>query len=201
MRVEGTWRRMKKFEVLKAMAAAACLAAAAGAVLLVIRPGAPLPSAGELPVFRVEHATRLTSENLVDLLQSETFGASIRRAEWNGAALSVDLAASPSAGSQEAVFRDLKRLIGLAFTRTTNVDRLLVRFVETASSMEQRHTLLLASDVRRSDHWLTAEWERLERADLQRDAAWRQRLRLTHTTRWVDRFGPFERAADGRPRS
>ena len=172
----------------RALAAAACCAGLASVMLIALEPE-PVPSDGRhLAVFRQDRSVRLDSDNLVDLLAGAEFGQKIRRVRWSGSVLSVDFAVARGGVSAEAVFSDLKELIAQAFGRTTNVRRLLVRF-EERDSASGRGALLLAADVRRSDPWMAEHWSGLKEADLSRDRIWRERLRLTTTRLWDERFG------------
>lgn len=171
----------------KALAAAACCAGLASALLLTLGPESAPSDGRHLAVFRQDRSVRLDSNNLVDLLASAEFGQKIRRVRWSGSVLSVDFAVREEA-SAEAVYSDLKELIAQSIGRTTNVRRLLVRF-EEAGAASGRGGLLLAADVRRSDPWITEQWSGLRSADLGRDRIWRERLRLTATRQWDERFG------------
>jgi hypothetical protein len=172
----------------RALAAAACCAGLASALLLTLGPE-PVPSDGRhLAVFRQDRSVRLDSNNLVDLLASAEFEQKIRRVRWSGSVLSVDFAVREGEASAEAVYSDLKELIAQSIGHTTNVRRLLVRF-EDADAASGRGGLLLAADVRRSDPWIAEQWSGLRDADLGRDRIWRERLRLTATRLWDERFG------------
>lgn len=144
---------------------------------------------GHLAVFRPDRAVRLDNGNLVDLLTAERFSHKIERVRWSGSALSVDFTVSGADTSPDGMYLDLKRLVHAAFKRTTNAQRLLVRFAEERGNAG-RPVLLLAADARRTDGWLTDDYDRLEEADLGRDPVWRQRLRMTFSHRWTERFGP-----------
>lgn len=171
----------------RALAAAACCAGFAAMLLMMMQPEALTSGERHLAVFRHDRSVRLDSDNLVDLLTSAQFGQKIRRVRWTGSALSVDFAVRDGAATADAVFADLKALILHTFGHTANVQRLLVRFEENDGA--GRGGLLLAADVRRSDAWMTEQWDGLKDADLGRDAIWRARLRLSATGRWEDRFG------------
>jgi hypothetical protein len=168
-----------------ALAAAACCAGAAALLIAVLlQPEAMQPEGRHLAVFRQDRSVHLDSNNLVDLLASANFGQKIRRVHWTGSVLSVDFMLRHDAAAAEDVFADLKELIAQSFGHTTNVRRLLVRFADEGDGR-----LLLAADVRRSDPWMEEHWDGLKDADLGRDPVWRERLRLTATGRWKERFG------------
>jgi hypothetical protein len=172
----------------RALAAAACCAGAAALMLMVLEPEAAPSDGRHLAVFRHDRSVRLDSNNLVDLLTTAQFGQKIRRVHWSGSALSVDFTVREDAVAADAVFADLKTLILHTFSHTTNVQRLLVRF-EEKDSATGRGGLLLAADARRSDPWVAEHRSGLDDADLERDTVWRERLRLTATSRWGERFG------------
>jgi hypothetical protein len=170
----------------KALAASACCAGLAAALLLALAPD-PVPDGGRhLAVFRQDRSVRLDSNNLVDLLAGAEFGQKIRRVRWSGAVLSVDFTVA-GGGSAEDVYADLKELIALAFGHTSNVRRLLVRFGED-DPVSGRERLLLAADVRRSDPWIAEDWSGLKDAEPD-DRIWRERLRIVTTRIWEVRFG------------
>jgi hypothetical protein len=174
----------------RALAAAACCAGLAAALLVVIGPENAPPDAGHLAVFRQDRSVRLDSNNLVDLLTEAKFESKIRRVRWTGSSLSVDFTVREGEAA-ESVYADLKTLVAQAIGHTANVRRLLVRF-EAAGEREHegRRELLLAADVRRSDSWIADDWTGLADADLGQDEIWRERLRITATRLWAERFGP-----------
>ena len=181
---------------IKAFAAAGAVAVIAGFAALLLPHGGALPNRpDEVAVFRPDRLTKLSDENLVDALIAQSFSEPIKRTFIKGAALSIDFVVRPETAEPDALLEDLKKLVKLSFYRTGNVDRLLVRFVEARGDSvrtdgQEDYGLLLAADVRRNDGWLSAGAGTLEAADLLGDIAWRQRLRLSHTADWTERFGP-----------
>lgn len=179
-----------KMSAWKALAAAACCAGLAAVLLTAFEPETSPPDGRPLAVFRQDRSVRLDSGNLVDLLASVEFRQKIRRVRWTGSALSVDFMVRDGEATAESIYSDLKELIGRTFGHTTNVRRLLVRF-ETAGDRNQsgRGELLLAADVRRTDPWMAGQWNGLGDADPARDRVWRERLRITTTRLWDERYG------------
>ncbi|GGD69232.1 hypothetical protein [Paenibacillus nasutitermitis] len=149
---------------------------------------------GDIAVFRVTPIKRLSSDNLVDSMIGLQLSLAIKKAAWNQAVLSVDLAVDDKGGANRVWAADLQRLLELAFVRTDNVNRVLVRFVEpklsggvTAASPA---TILAAVDVRKNDEWLASGLTDLAETDLLSSAEWRQRLRLSVSQEGFNRLGP-----------
>ncbi|EXX91327.1 hypothetical protein BG53_02900 [Paenibacillus darwinianus] len=183
-------------KAIKAFAAAGTAAIIAGFAVLLLPHGGALPyPADEVAVFRPDRFTKLSDDNLVDALIVQSFSQPIKRTFIKRAVLSVDFAVMPETAEIEALLGDLKKLVKLSFFQTGNVDRLLVRFVEASKDRARTdgrkgYELLLAADIRRSDGWFSAGAGSFEQADLLGDIAWRQRLRLSYTAGWTERFGP-----------
>jgi hypothetical protein len=174
---------------LRSLAVAACCAGLAAMLLMVLDPGTAPSDGRHLAVFRQDRSVRLDSVNLVDFLTSVEFAHKIRRVRWTNSALAVDFTVR-SGGTADSVYSDLKALIAHAFGHTANVRRLLVRFeAEDDRDTGGRPRLLLAADVRRSDPWIAGHWAELEVADPGRDRVWRERLRITASPVWDERFG------------
>jgi hypothetical protein len=180
---------------LKGMAAAAAIAGAAAFAAFLLPHG---NDAGvqDIAVFQPERVTRLSQDNLVDALVAQSFTEPIKRTDLKGTVLAVDFAIRAETGTSVTIVNDLKKLVRLSFYQASNVDRLLVRYVEekqgsARSGNADGFKLLLAADVRRTDKWLSGSAEEIAAADPLRDPVWRQRLRLSITSEWIDRFGPL----------
>ncbi len=181
---------------LKGMALAAAIAGAA-AIAAFLLPHGDDAGMQDIAVFQPERVTRLSQDNLVDALVAQSFSEPIKRTDLKGSVLAVDFAIRAETGTSVAIMNDVRKLVRLAFYQASNVDRLLIRYVEEQSSATSGYAdadgfkLLLAADVRRTDQWLGSSAEAIAAAEPLRDPVWRQRLRLSITSEWIDRFGPL----------
>lgn len=169
--------------------------AAACAVTLAITVGAAwLPQAmmksgeerGEVAVFRGMPIEHLTNANIVDALVGVDLRERLGHVEWRNSVLSLELVVPSDSGRPKNWFEDVERLIRVSYTQMDNVKRLLIRIVENDGKRKQ---LLAAVDIREGDPWLSGELEELHHSDPVHDEVWRQRLRLSFTSAWLDRFG------------
>ncbi|WP_133305037.1 hypothetical protein [Paenibacillus pinisoli] len=172
--------------------------AAACAVTLAITIGAAwLPhtlmqsrdSRSEVAVFRGAPVEHLTNLNVVDALVGIELHERLGHVEWSNSVLSLELVVPSNAGRPERWFDDVERLIGLSYQQLDNVKRLLIRIVESDGKKKR---LLAAVDVREGDAWLFSDMGELRNSDPVHDEIWRQRLRLSFTSVWMDRFGKPE---------
>ncbi|MFD0586898.1 hypothetical protein ACFQZE_02695 [Paenibacillus sp. GCM10027627] len=147
------------------------------------------PTGKEITVFRNEPISHLTSGNIVDVLSVVSLHERLGRAEWRGSVLAVDLLVMADKGRPEAWFQDIETLIGVSFRQLDNVKRLLIHIVENGES-EQK--LMAAVDIRSTDEWLAESGKEPRIANPVHDNLWRERLRLSFTTAWINRFGPPE---------
>ncbi|WP_053376667.1 hypothetical protein [Paenibacillus sp. FJAT-27812] len=141
----------------------------------------------DIAVFRASPAVRLTNSNLVDVLVAISLSERLNKAEWSNGILSVDLRVSTSKGRPTVWFADVEKLVRVSFLQLENVKRVLIRIVEEKESGE---ALLAAVDVRKTDEWLIHELNGLAEADPVHDELWRNRLRVSFTSAWEERFGP-----------
>ncbi|MCR2803019.1 hypothetical protein [Paenibacillus soyae] len=140
----------------------------------------------DVAVFRGEPIVHLSNANIVDALANVNLRERLGHAEWKHSVLSLELLVPSEGGRPEAWFDDIGKLVGVSFHQLDNVNRLLVRIVENA---EGEKRLLAAVDVRSSDAWLHGEEGGAVISDPVHDEVWRQRLRLSFTSAWVERFG------------
>ncbi|MCU6708363.1 hypothetical protein M6D81_06510 [Paenibacillus sp. J5C_2022] len=171
--------------------AAACLAALAVTAALAWIPDLLQKQAvarHPVAVFREMPLNRITNENVVDILSGVELRERLGKVKWSSSVLTVDIVASSQGGRPEALFSDMAKLIRLSYKRLTNVDRLLIRFT-VRSGGEQR--IMAAVDVRQQDGWLANE-SIPAYIDPIHDVKWRNRLRLSFTSAWVQRYGPVE---------
>lgn len=143
----------------------------------------------EVAVFQPESVVRLTNSNLVDVLIGIRLHERISKAEWSSSVLSIELRVNPGKGRPEAWFKDVEKLIFESFSRLQNVKRMLIRIVETR---EAGGRLLAAVDVRSTDDWLREDMDMLKYANIVHDELWRERLRISFTSAWGERFGPVK---------
>ncbi|GGF88725.1 hypothetical protein [Paenibacillus abyssi] len=146
----------------------------------------------EVAVFRPEPLSRIENGNLVDVLIGVPLKQPIKKVVWNHAVLSIDLAVGAEDSSAH-ITSDLLQMLQLAFIQTENVSRLLIRFLEydsprTIATTGSSGKLLLAADVRKSDRNLEGYLPFMNPKDMM-EKEWRERLRLTYTEAWIERFG------------
>jgi hypothetical protein len=139
----------------------------------------------DVAVFRGAPPVHLSNANIVDVLAGLKLRERLGHAEWRNAVLSLELLVPSDGGRPEVWFGDVEKLIGISFIQLDNVSRLLVRIVEFGSGKKR---LLAAVDVRENDVWLQ-EQRVLDITNPVHDEVWRQRLRLSFTTAWIERFG------------
>ncbi|MFD0958810.1 hypothetical protein [Paenibacillus chungangensis] len=171
--------------------AAACLAALVVTASLAWIPDQLQNQADDrhsVAAFREMPMNRITNENVVDIFSEVELRERLGKVKWHIPVLTVDLVVSNQGGRPEALFSDMVKLIRLSYKRLTNVDRLLIRFMEHSGG-EQR--ILAAVDVRQRDGWLANE-SIPAYIDPIHDVKWRNRLRLSFTTAWVQRYGPVQ---------
>ncbi|WP_141501043.1 hypothetical protein [Paenibacillus luteus] len=143
----------------------------------------------DVAVFRAVPAVRLTNSNMVDVLISIQLIERLKKIEWHNGILSVDIKVSTNSGRPIIWFGDVAKLVRVSFLQLENVGRVLVRFVEERPDGE---VLLAAVDVRKTDEWLISDMNQLSQADPVHDELWRNRLRVSFTTAWEERFGKAE---------
>ncbi len=143
--------------------------------------------AREIAVFHAEPINRLTNSNMVDALVAAKLHERLHHVEWRGGVLAVTIRVGPEGGPPSGWFADIAKLVRLSFEQLGNVKRLLVRIAEEQPAGSVR--LLAAADVRKTDSWLQRDMELLERADPVHDEQWRERLRVSFTAAWEERFG------------
>ncbi|MEK3881458.1 hypothetical protein [Paenibacillus sp. PL2-23] len=167
---------------------------ALAATLLITASAGWLPAAmkqsreagGHIAVFHGEPIIQLSNANIVDALAAVELQERLGHAEWRNAVLSLELLVPSGSGRPAAWFSDIEKLITLSFLQLNNVNRLLVRIMEWDEGGKR---LLAAVDVRASDGWLQDERFQLPISDPVHDEGWRQRLRLSFTSAWIERFG------------
>lgn len=142
---------------------------------------------GEVAVFHPSEMKRLTSSNLVDAIIGLQLTGRVGKVQWNQAVLTVEMRAEDEKQA-ERWYKDMEKLIRLSFTQMENVNRLLIRYVDSKAD----NRLLFAADVRRTDSWLSDNFSELSDADPLHDELWRKRLRIAYTTLLEKRLGPID---------
>ncbi|MCA0754421.1 hypothetical protein KP806_05120 [Paenibacillus sp. N4] len=168
---------------------AALLAVLAVTILLSVLPNAGLhtrPGKGDVAVFKVTPAIRLTNRNLVDVLISMQLDERLNHTVWSNGVLSVDMSVNPASGRPAAWFADIEKMLRVSFLQLENVKRVLIRIVE---ERKDGKVLLAAIDVRKTDSWLLYDMDALKNADPIHDTKWRERLRISLTAAWEEHFG------------
>ncbi|WP_424766074.1 hypothetical protein [Paenibacillus sp. sgz302251] len=146
------------------------------------------PSNGsEVAVFQTTPAVRVTNNNLVDVLIAAKLNERLNKAEWGSGVLSVEIMVNAANGRPSAWFQDVQKLVRTSFLQLQNVKRVLIRIVDEEP---EGSSLLAAVDVRKSDSWLLQDMDALVHADPVHDVLWRERLRVSFTSAWEERFGP-----------
>lgn len=138
-----------------------------------------LDSQGEMAVFRAAPIKRLETRNLVDSMLAQQLTLPIRKADWKEGVLSVDLAVDGVPGRIDLWMSDLQRLADLAYVQTSNVNRLLVRFVKADAGGGRANVMRAAADIRKTDEWLASYLSEVGSARPDLDPAWRGRLRMS----------------------
>lgn len=101
------------------------------------------------PVFQSNKPFRLTETNMVDALVGLPLELRIAKADFQQSVMSVDLFLPAGVMGERFVYHDLYELSQLAWTRTTNVDRLLVRVMLLEGQGREGRELLLAMEAKR----------------------------------------------------
>lgn len=141
---------------------------------------------GGVPVFRGTPVVHLTNANIVDAMIGVPLHERLGHAEWRNSVLSLDLLVPSESGRPAVWFDDVEQLVRVSFLQFDNVNRLLIRIVESDG---EKRRLLAAVDVRANDAWLNDSTGSVAFSDPVHDETWRKRLRLSFTTAWIERFG------------
>ncbi|WP_042162568.1 hypothetical protein [Paenibacillus gorillae] len=169
---------------------AGLLAALAVTLVLAWLPHLHKETGRDVSVFHPTPATKLTNSNLVDAMVGLQLSGQLAKVEWKHTILSVEMKLPDAAGQSQRWAEDMEKLIRLSFLQMDNVSRILLRYVEGNEQGTSR--LLFAIDVRKGDNWLLDEIDQLSQADPIHDERWRERLRISFTSAWEQRFGPAE---------
>ncbi|TYP77768.1 hypothetical protein [Paenibacillus methanolicus] len=132
-----------------------------------------------IAVFRASPIHKLETRNLVDSMIAQKLKLPIRKADWKEGVLSVDLAVDGMPGRIDLWMRDLQQLADLSYVQTSNVNRLLVRFVKADAAGGRSTVMQAAADIRRTDEWLAGALTEVGGARPDLDPVWRERLRMS----------------------
>lgn len=112
-----------------------------------------LPGSGGMeasPVFQPDGVSRLTESNMVDALVDLPLELRIAKADFRQSVLSVDLFLPAGVSGERFVYHDLYELTRFAWSRTANVDRVLVRILLLQGEDRTERELLLAMEAKRT---------------------------------------------------
>ncbi len=137
-------------------------------------------------VFSLQQIDRISNSNIVDIMTTIPFYAKLGKTEWSQGTWLIELKVNPQEKRQELWFKDIYAIVHTAYKQLNNVNRVLIRLNETN---EQGGRLLAAFDIRKTDQWLATELVQLPPSHLVHDELWRQRLRISLTGVWAERFG------------
>lgn len=101
------------------------------------------------PVFQPNKPSRLTETNMVDALVGLPLELRIAKADFQQSVMSVDLFLPAGVIGERFVYHDLYELTQFVWTRTSNVDRLLVRVMLLEGQDRGNKELLLAMEAKR----------------------------------------------------
>ncbi|MDF2962498.1 MAG: hypothetical protein K0S39_4233 [Paenibacillus sp.] len=139
------------------------------------------------PVFRSVKAQPVSEANIVDVMSKMQLHLRIRKVEVTHAIVSVDLLASPASEKSEIV-QDLYEIPRTMFSRSTNINQVLVRVLDSSKSSTGGGTaLLMATDARR-EKWLPGETVISTQSIEEMEQYLQSHFRMTYTPRWQERF-------------
>lgn len=141
---------------------------------------------GSSSVFRSVQAQPVTETNIVDVMSKTQLHLRIRKVEVSHAIISVDLLASPSSGKKEIV-QDLYELPRSLFERSTNVNQVLVRVMDSSKESGRAASLLIATDARR-EKWLPSDNQPSTQSEDEMEAYLQSHFRMTYTSKWQERY-------------
>lgn len=137
------------------------------------------------PVFQPDQKARLTESNMVDALVGLPLELRIAKADMRQTVLSVDLFLPKGVTGEGFVYHDLYELSRFAWSRTSNVDRVLVRILQQDGEERAERELLLAMEAKRTQ---TEPGDKPEGAGTTAElrAFLESRYHFTYTPKWKD---------------
>jgi hypothetical protein len=161
------------------------LMAAAAALLLSFLP--QLEKDSNSSMFRSVKAQPVSEDNIVDVMSKMQLHLRIRKVEVTHAIVSIDLMVSPAAERGEMI-QDMYEIPRTLFSKSTNINQVLVRVLDSSKSGSGSGTaLLLAADARR-EKWLPNENVIPARSIDEMEQYLQSHFRITYTPRWQERF-------------
>lgn len=142
---------------------------------------APVAALSDSAVPQIE----LNEANLVDELIAWNLPLAIDKIDFGVNVLSLDLAITDSDIEPWQVYDALSQTIVVTFGRTTNVNRLLVRFVAEDPWLHSKY-LLLAANVRREGWPEYALYELSEWGNRELNPELKQWFHITETNLWKE---------------
>ncbi|NGP56937.1 ATPase [Paenibacillus thiaminolyticus] len=130
----------------------------------------------------------VTEARLVDYLSDIPLQLRLSRAAWNGDGLTIDMKVASTIARPDAIYHDIYELLQHSFTRTDNVNRLLLRIVIQDERLKKNY-VLLSLDARKPE--ATPERLKAVRAGVVSPDT-EQALRFIYTLLW-DRTFPGDR--------
>lgn len=130
----------------------------------------------------------VTEARLVDYLSHIPLQLRLSRAAWNGDGLTIDMKVASTITRPDAIYHDIYELLQHSFTRTGNVNRMLLRIVIQDERLKKNY-VLLSLDAHKQEatpERLKAIRERIVTPDTE------QALRFIYTPLW-DRTFPGDR--------
>lgn len=127
--------------------------------------------------------TELKNDNLVDELISWKLVVPVDRVELSGSILAIDFKVTEGAHSTERLYQGLAQSVDRSFHSTSNIQRLLVRFIAEDQWLGNKY-LLLAADIRRGE-WPAGALEELRTwGDRELSSELKNWFRVTETNLW-----------------
>ncbi|WP_110932487.1 hypothetical protein [Paenibacillus bouchesdurhonensis] len=125
----------------------------------------------------------LKNDNLVDELIAWELYVPVDKVELSGSILAIDFKVTEGAGNAEWLYQGLAQAVDRSFQNTSNIQRLLVRFIAEDRWLGNKY-LLLAADVRRGE-WPTDALEELRAwGDRELSHEMKSWFRVTETNLW-----------------
>ncbi|AZK47170.1 hypothetical protein [Paenibacillus lentus] len=125
----------------------------------------------------------LKNDNLVDELIAWQLLVPVDKVELSGSILAIDFKVTEGAHSAEWLYQGLAQSVDRSFHNTSNIQRLLVRFIAEDRWLGNKY-LLLAADIRRGE-WPAEALEELRTwGDRELSRELKSWFRVTETNLW-----------------
>lgn len=146
-----------------------------------------LEKGSSFAMLRSVKAQPVSEANIVDVMSKLQLHQRIRKVEVSHAIVSIDLIASPASGKNEMI-QDMYEIPRTFFSRSTNINQVLVRVLTSSGSgTGGGMTLLLATDARR-EKWLPNETAIAAASTDEMEQYLQSHFRMTYTPKWQERF-------------